>query len=393
LEEEPDEIWLEGQKETISNRSNLSILTEIIQSLKEAFATAKSFAIESAIPYLKKLFGMAGSKIQRKKEIRSGSIIAETTESLFRDNTEDNLPRSSYKSEIRIKESDEFPRLAGSRRKAEGIRKSIGIFMGKVYGFFAKQSRRKRPTFLGKISKKYFGYAAILIIIILIPFIFINKNNQSKEEDRKTEETKIEQLNASLEETLASSDEQKVISSLQELSKQYEELANSQYVLDQAKAKIADISTKINQLSNTVSTSLSNISDLSGTAKADLVGIYKIEGNLYSLSSDGSAYVTGTDGNSSQLQTSGELTGNIIASTALTKIRTIEVLTDTPAVFEFDIDTNTFTAKEASDGWEPAIDIDSFGTISTCYLPMGRYTSIFEPREDMAKEANTSMEI
>ncbi len=378
LDDEPDEIWLEETKKEKAGKYGLALLDKLTVFFRSSYRIIKKFIISSCIPLASKAVTSIRDQIANIKEEEkpTGKVLLETKESLFTNEDPEELasktPNSdktsaksnSYKSEIRIKEGDDFPNISKIEQKKQNVISKIGNFIDTIRRFFLEHTRRKRFTFFKKIKKNYYLYAGILIILILIPYFYINNKNNAKADEQAKEKARIEQLDERFQEAInaAGTDKGQAIEILTAIQGEYESLKNSSYSQEAANQKLSQIEAEINRLTNTKSISLQTFADFSEISENDFLDFYKVENEYYGVSKAGKIFKHSADGKISQVQITGSITGNVISTTLLARIRTIEILTDTPTVFEIDLDTNIAQEKAASDGWETSVAIDSYGT-------------------------------
>lgn len=369
LDEEPDEVWLEPKKGEKAGEYSLSFLMKFFSILATAYRYVRVFLVSSAIPASRRLYAKIrpSSSSQRKKAPQE-TILAETQESIFSDDPlteeETNRSKTGYKSEIRIKEGEEFPVLAGLQKSKKGLSVKAWDFLDDIRRFFLTQARRKKPSVLKKIKKVYLIYAAIAIVILLIPFLYLQNKNEAKADDRKQQIAQLAELDQRYQSALSSadSDKKKAAEILAQIRADYEKFQNSAYFSQEAAEKTNQIEKEINRITNTKALALTRFAAFEEVADSDLVGSFKIEDNFYAVGKNGKFFERDAEGKISQLSVSGTITGEILAATALPRIRTIEILTNTPNVYELDLDNNTIEPKTATDGWSPALAIDSYGT-------------------------------
>lgn len=393
LDDEPDEIWLQGttKKEIMAERTT-TIFQKIFKYIRLGAATLAEFYTNTLAPKTVSLFnfikGKSGdiySKRSSKKEEESGvlmdtdeeiegfereevPVLEDTKEEIKEDETGKGLKKQpAYKQEIRIKESDEAP----GRAKFEKTKSSILTNLSNLYGSATNlASIKKTKKKLPKLKKNHYLAIGIVILLIFIPYIFITKIGQTDAKTKKEEKAQLQTIDTKMAEasSFASQNEkQKAATDLEDAQKIAEELTKSKFYSKEAKQKLDEINSRLATITQTVQASPSVVADLAGVSQTDAMGIYSIGNVFYAIGKDGT--ITKIEKKSkkvSALQVSGKVEGNVIAATALAKIKVIEILTDKPAVYEFDAEDNSLAEKKASDGWETAIDIDSYGT--TLYL-------------------------
>lgn len=385
LEDEPDEIWLKGTrtKEMLAEQTG-NILQKVFKYIKIGTVALSDFTVNSILPTLEKGYFFikresinAYKKYIKKEEPRNVLIDTEEEiegfeeESIFekRAEVEPQKTTSSYKSEIHIKESDEAPRKA----KLEKTKNTILNNLGSFYGSATKLVKDKRPKKylrkLGKIKnikKSYFLITGILIVAVAVPFFLVAKNNQ-KEADVKAKETAvyetIDQKVSEADSLVKSNQKLKAIEALEDASKLAESMLGSKYFSDEAKGKLGEINSRIDKLSGTKRVAAATFVTLPDTAKSDILGLYSISEEFYVVTKSGEIFKIDKDTKkATRINTNGQIEGNAVSATALSKIRTIEILTDKPMVYEFDLDADSISEKTVSNSWEKSGEIDSFET-------------------------------
>lgn len=394
LDDEPDEIWLQGttKKEIMAERTT-TIFQKILKYLRLGAATVTEFYTNTLAPktvsLLNSLKGKSGdlyNKRAAKKEENSGvlmdtdeeiegferekvPVLEETDEEIKEEEVavEELKKQPAYKSEIRIKESDEAP----GRAKFEKTKSSILANLSNLYGSATNlASIKKTKKKLPKLKKNHYLAIGVIVLVIFIPYLFITKVGQTDAKTKKAEKAQLQTIDTKMAEagSFASQNEkQKAATDLEDAQKIAEGLSKSKFYSKEAKQKLDEINTQLATITQTVQASPATVADLASVSQSDAIGIYSIGNVFYAIGKDG--VITKIEKKSkkvSALQVSGKIEGNVVAATALAKIKAIEILTDKPAIYEFDAEDNSLAEKKASDGWEKAIDIDSYGT--TLYL-------------------------
>lgn len=397
LDEEPDEIWLQGttKKEILAEQTG-NILQKIFKYIRlgativgEFYTntlTPKSIAVFKAIKLkVSSLYGNYASK-------KDSSVLADTDEKIegfeieeipeaddldFKESENevmeelaaDDKPKvPAYKNEIRIRESDDAPNKA----KLEKAKSSILNNLGNLYGSATKLANIKSSNKkkLPKMKKQYYLAVGVAALILLIPYAFLVKKGQTDAKIKKDEKAQLQQIDSKIAEAnslSAQNEKQKAAADLSDAQKIAESLTKSKFYSKEAKQKLSNIEAQFNTITLTSQANASTLADLSKVAKSDLVGIYSVGNTFYAIGKTGDiSKVEKISKKASILQVDGKIEGNVVGATALAKIKVVEILTDKPAVYEFDTTDNSITEKKASDDWEKAIDIDSYGT--TLYL-------------------------
>jgi len=390
LDEEPDEIWLQGTtKKEILAEQTTNVLQKIFKYLRLGAAMLAEFYTTTLLPKSKsavKFIKLKSAALYGKyvsKEGKDASVLMDTEEEIegfHREEvpvleetdeklagTDEKFKKPEYKSEIRIKESEESP----SKARLEKTKSSILNNLGNLYGSATQLANiKKTKKKLPEMKKTYYLAVAIIVIIILIPYAFLVKKGQADAQTKKTEQAKYEQLSGKLTEanTLAGKNEkQKAAAILEDARKMADEMTKSKFFSKEAKQKLSEIDTTLGTITMTTQANPATFADLASTSKSDVVGIYPVGNSFYAIGKTGDiTKIEKISKKVSTLQATGKVEGNVVGATVLAKIKTIAILTDTPAVYEFDTEDNSITEKKASDGWEKAIDIDSYGT--TLYL-------------------------
>ncbi|RJO60250.1 hypothetical protein C4544_05775 [candidate division WS5 bacterium] len=387
LDDEPDEIWLKGtsKKEIMAERTT-TVLQKIFKYIRLGAAVAGEFYTQTLAPKAVSAFKAVRAKISGKmerpaKKDELSDVLTETDEVLegfereevpetedieiFEEDRPEVKAESqpSYKSEIRIKESDEAPGKARLEKTKGSILKNLGSLYGSATNLKAiKRTKKKLP----KIKKNYYLAIGVLVLLIFIPYLYITKVGRSDAKTKKEEQAQLVQIDEKVAQanTLAAQNEkQKASAVLEDALKMTEGLSDSKYFSEEAKKKLDEIKSQLQSITQTVDASPAILADLAGVAQSDVVGIYSIKNNFYVIGQKGDvSKVEKGSGKASIIQTSGNVEGNVVAAAALPSIRTIEILTDKPSVYEYDADDDSITEKKASDGWEKAVDIDSYGT-------------------------------
>lgn len=390
LDDEPDEIWLQGDtKKEIMAEKTTNILQKIFKYIRLWGVALAAFYTKSLKPAGMSLFNLVRGKANLpKKKTKNESVLMETDEEIegFEreivpeseelseekeeiTDTEDFKQQPAFKSEIRIRESDEAP----SKAKIEKAKSSILSNLGNLYssatslgGF--KTSRKKMPKF--KLKKNYYLAIGVAVLLVLIPYVFITQVGQSDAKAKKAEKEQLVIIDAKLAEASsfeAQNEKQKAATDLEDAQKLAEGLSKSKFFSNEAKQKLEMINQKLMAITQTKQVTPDVLADLGSVSVSDAVGIYSIGNNFYVVDRAGKIVkVEKKSKKVSTLQVSGNVEGNVVAATAVASIRVVEILTDKPAIYEFDADDNSITEKKASDGWEKAVDLDSYG--STLYL-------------------------
>jgi|GEM_PF-752733 len=402
LDEEPDEIWLQGttKKEILAEQTG-NILQKIFRYIRLALVTLAEFYTNTLAPKAVALFGaikgksgdMYGKHVAKKGE--ENGVLMDTDEAIegfeteevpeaddldpnlkeemdeiteeFETNEQPKVP--AYKNEIRIRESDESPKKA----KLEKTKSSILSNLSNLYGSATnlksiKRTKKKLPRL--KLKRNHYLAIGIVILIIFIPYLFMKTVGQTDAKTKKAEKTKLEQVDSKMAEASSfesQGEKQKAAADLDDAQKIAESLKDSKFYSKEAQAKLDTITTKLAALTQTTQVSPETLADLTNVLKSEAVGIYSIGNTFYAIGQNGDiAKVEKKSKKVSALQVSGKIEGAVVGATPLAKIKVVEILTDKPAIYEFDTDDNTITEKKASDGWEKGIDIDSYGT--TLYI-------------------------
>ncbi len=395
LDEEPEEIWLQGttKKEILAEKSG-TVLAKILKYLKLAALTILEFYNNTLLPKTKEIFsflkGKSGEiydrRASKKKDI--SNILADTDEKIDGFETEE-VPKleefeathgiaekeallkakekvevPAYKSEIRIKESDESPNKARFEKTKSTILNNLGSLYGSATQLANfKKTKKKLPKV--KLKKNQYLAIGIIILVIFAGYIFITKAGQGDAKARKAQKAQLQEIDAKIAEAnslIGQNEKAKAASDLTDAEKIAQGLVNSKFYAKDAKDKLAAIENQLNTLTQTTQANAAVLADLSGS-QADVAGVYEIGNVLYAVSKNGAISKVETKSKrSSQVLSSGKMEGNVIGAATLDKIKTLEILTDKPAVYEFDTTDDSITQKSTSDGWEKALAIDSYGT-------------------------------
>jgi len=380
LEEEPEEIWLKGtsKKEILAEQTG-NILQKMVKYIGLGVIFAIDFTKEKIVPTLKKasLWVQAQTVHLYRKYIskeEDEKVLMETDEaiesfdedSIFEKAAEVEPTKPEYKSEIRIKESDDSPKKATLEKTKNTVLNNLGSFYGSATKLIKLRPPKKSLKKLQGIKKSYILIAVGLVVLIAVPLFLISKNNQKEAKLKKDETAQYELIGQKISEADAyskKSQKLKAITVLEEAAKMASEMSNSKYFSDESKQKLAEISAQIEKISKTKRVVATTYSDTSSASSADLIGIYSIDGTMYSVAKNGDIIkINGITQKATKLSATGDIKGNVVSATAMPKIRTIELLTDTPAVYEYDLDTGEISEKTATDGWEKSPEIDSFDT-------------------------------
>ena len=260
---------------------------------------------------------------------------------------------------------DESPRKAKFQKTKSSILNNLGSLYGSATNLASfKRTKKKIPKM--KMKKSYYLAIGIVILLLFIPYLYVTKVNQTGTKTKKEQQAQLEQIDTKVAEanTLAGQNEkQKASIILEDAIKMTEKLTDSKFFSEEAKQKLSEIKSQLAKLTQTSEINPSVLADLAGIAQSDIVGIYSLGNIFYAIGINGDiSKVEKLSQKASIIQTSGAIEGNVVAATALPRIRTVEILTDKPAVYEFDADDNSITEKRATGSWEKAIDIDSYGT-------------------------------
>ncbi|MEK7447622.1 MAG: PP2C family serine/threonine-protein phosphatase [Patescibacteria group bacterium] len=391
LDDEPDEIWLQGttKKEIMAEKTS-TIFQKIFKYLRLGAATLTEFYTNTLAPKAVALFnslkGKSGDLYNKRAAKKEDSGVLMDTDEEIEGFEREEVPvleeeeikeeeikeeelkkQPAYKSEIRIKESDEAP----GRAKFEKTKSSILANLSNLYGSATnlasiKRTKKKLP----KLKKNHYLAIGVAIILVFIPYLFITKVGQTDAKTKKEEKAQLQTIDAKIAEasSFASQNEkQKAATDLEDAQKIAEGLSKSKFYSKEAKQKLDEINNQLATITQTVQASPEVVADLVSVSQSEAIGIYSIGNVFYAIGKDGTiSKIEKKSKKVSSLQVSGKVEGNIVAATALAKIKVIEILTDKPAIYEFDSSDNSLAEKKASDGWEKAIDIDSYGT--TLYL-------------------------
>lgn len=397
LDDEPDEIWLQGTtKKEILAEQTTNILQKIFKYIRLGVAILGEFYTNTLAPkttaaaqfirlkfgdtyakYIKKEKGHSNVLMDTDEEIEGFEreevpVLEETEEKISKEDEtiyEELKEQPTYKSEIRIREKDEAPNKA----KLEKAKSSIISNLGNLYDSATnlaqiKRTKKKLPRI--KMKKNYYLIIGIIILIIFIPYLFMTKVGQTDAKTKKAEKAQLQTIDSKIAEasSLASQGEkQKAATDLEDAQKIADGLTKSKFYSAEAKQKLDEINKQLGTITQTFQASPEVLADLSSVSQTDAVGIYSVGNVFYAIGKDGTiSKIEKKSKKVSNLQLDGKVEGNVVGATALAKIKVIEILTDKPAVYEFDTTDNSITEKKASDGWEKAIDIDSYGT--TLYL-------------------------
>lgn len=387
LDDEPDEIWLQGttKKEILAEKSG-TILQKVFKYLKLAGIVIFEFITETLIPKVQGIFASVKGKsvnIKANKSEKESNVLMDTDEELI-DFEKEEIPKldddlvddekdleidgkplesPAYKSEIHIKESDDSPNKA----RFEKTKSSILSNLGSLYGSATQLANfKKTKKKLPKIKKNYYLAIGLAVLLIFVPYLFITKIGQSDAKTKKEEKAKYDtmvQKMAEADSLSTQNQKQKAAQDLDEAKNTANELVKGKFYVKEAKGKLTEIDNKINAITQTAEANTSVLSDLSKLMKTNPVGIYSIGNVFYAISDSGEIVKAEKKSKKTLgLQLTGKISGKVVGATALAKIKSIEILTDKPAVYEFNADDNSITEKKASDGWEGAKDVDSYGT-------------------------------
>jgi hypothetical protein len=406
LDDEPDEIWLQGtSKKEIMAEKTTTVLQKIFKYIRLGTVMVAEFYTNTLVPKTVSAFkGLKNkvseiSKNRTSNKDKSPNVLTDTEEKLegFETEevpeTEENItaiedtdgPKAkikeqpAYKSEIRIKESDESPGKAKFEKTKGSIINNLGSLYGSATNLASfKRTKRKMPKI--KMKKNHYLAIGVAILLLFLPYLYITKISQTGAKTKKEQQAQLEQIDSKIAEanTLAGQNEkQKASAILENAIKMTEELTDSKFFSEEAKQKLAEMKSQLTTITQTTEISPDVLVDLTGVAQSDVVGIYSLKNTFYAIGQNGDiSKVEKKSQKASILQTSGEIEGNVVAATALPRIRTVELLTDKPAIYEFDADDNSITEKKAADGWEKAIDIDSYGT--SLYLLSSEASQIYK---------------
>ncbi len=397
LDEEPEEIWLQGttKKEILAEKST-NILAKILKHLKLVSLTVFEFYGNTLLPKSKELFalikGKSGEvyeKHAKKKESIFSNVLAETDEKIegfetekvpgieeFEDThetqgkegpkeIEEKIKTPAYKSEIHIKESDEAP----SKTRFEKTKSTILNNLGSLYGSATqlanfKHNKKKLPKL--NLKKNHYLAIGVAILLILAGYLLISKVGQGDTKLKKAEKAKYDSMIQKISEAdslAGQNDFQKASQDLIDARALANQLITGKFYVVQTKEKLTEISDEYNKITDTTKINPSVLADFSKTSSTYIVGIYKLKNTLYVISKNGQISSVGIlSKKATTIQYNGKIEGNVLGAAILDKIATIEILTDSPAVYEFDTSDNSVTKKSASGNWEKAIDIDSYGT-------------------------------
>ncbi len=393
LDDEPDEIWLQGttKKEILAEQTG-NILQTIFKYLRLASLALAEFYTNTLAPKTIAAYKFLASKSSElygnyagKKDKKHPEVLMDTEEEIdgfereevpeeiepelmedelkATDEKIEDFKKPAYKSEIRIKESDESPNKARIAKTKSTVLNNLGALYGSAMKLAdIKKTKKKLP----KLKKNYYLVIAVAVILIFIPSALLTYRAKVDAKGKKDAQTQLQQ--AKDDETKASAlaggnDKQQAVALLNDARKIAESVSSGKYLASEGKQELGKIDAQIASITQTTTVNAASFSDLSKTLKSDAVGMYALGNYFYAIDKDGNvAKIDKTSGKSSAIQLDGSVSGHVVAATVLSQVKTIEILTDKPDVYEFYAGDNSITEKTASGGWENGVDMDSYGT-------------------------------
>ncbi len=410
LDDEPDEVWLQGttKKEILAEQTG-SILQKVFKYLRLASLALGEFYTNTLSPKVIAAYKLLAAKsgemyknhagkgktkhpvlMDTEEEIDGfereevpeeslGSDMPETEEAPAEEE-EDSLKKPSYKSEIRIKESDESPNKARLVKTKNTILNNLGALYGSATKLANIKSRKKKLPKLPQLKKNQYLIIGVIVILIFIPSAFLTYRGRVDAKNKKDAQAKLREVDSDIARAnvlAGQSQKQQAVSLLNDARKLAESVAGGKYLASDGKQEIQKIDTQIASITQTTPANAAVFSSLQGTLSSEMVGIYALGNYFYAIGRDGSmAKINKASGKVSAIQLDGKIKGNVIAATAISQLKTIEILTDEPGVYEFYTGDNSITAKSASGGWEKGVDIDSYGT--SLYILSGDKNQIYK---------------
>ena len=162
---------------------------------------------------------------------------------------------------------------------------------------------------------------------------------------------------------MTANEKARALSILEESKTLAEKAKSKKEYKSQAEDLINKINTKSDEALGVVKYTEKEWANLENVKATGLLGLQKVDKNFYAINSNtGAVYEINENGESKEIKNEYKFEGKPLSATAITDSEKIVVLTDQPALYEFDTAKKEYTKLSVSGGMETGTDLASFGS-------------------------------
>ncbi|MCL5093880.1 MAG: protein phosphatase 2C family protein [Patescibacteria group bacterium] len=359
IEEAPDEVWITESKsgiEAVTEGTSSVILKAATKSLN-FLRRFRDFVKVSVIPFV---LGLTGSVVNFGRSIfslskrrRRKNVLIEPKEAIATERFTEELPEemSGY--------DTDNTQLTEKPERTSLVYSTLNNFAG---GFKKTSQAVKFPK--NRNYRLIIISSLVAVIVLVTAYSIFNKIKANRYNSAKVSlETAVSKFRDG-ENLLILNEKEKAIISFEESKNLTLKVKESGLFTKESDDLLARIKDKVDQASGIVAFTGEAFSDFNGLQATGLLGIQKIGDNFYFINSNTGAVYAANIKTSEEVEVvkNFEFSGKPVAAVAVEDTKKAVILTDTPALYEFDLETKEIYKLKMSDPLEKGIALASFGS-------------------------------
>lgn len=368
IDSAPEEVWVQESKngvEAITKGVSPIVLTAAKKSagfLGSTFYFIKTTAIPVIISTISSL--ISGIQNLIGKTQKKENVFLKPKEAISPTRFEDaGMETTPLKPETETSgQTEDKPLLT---EKPE--RSSLVFSTFNKFSTGAKGGAKKTGQMLKLPKNQNFKTIGIIVVAsILVLGTIFSVSSKIKAKAAQSSEKVFAEANNKYDEgsnLIAAGNKEKGLESLEESKTLAEKAKNTKKYKKEAEELLSKINSKKEQALGIVMFTEQPLADLDKEKATGLLGIQEIGEKLYSINSNtGAVYEISLKGETKEILEKYEFTGKPIAATAVEETNKIVLLTDEPALYEFDPKEKDFTKLKVSGELKKGKDLISFGS-------------------------------